>query len=166
MNRELLLALARYDAAMNDVLFETIEHLTETELSQSSPIRKSIRTLLHHLLATKPFFVAACQQRPFDLKSDRFWNTASDMHAFARRYSEESQAYIESLDAAELVRIAEFKIRDHAYRLSVWQLLTQAFMHSAQHRGELSALLTNQGHPLALQDIIAQFLEESGQSVP
>ncbi len=166
MNRELLLALARYDAAMNDVLFEAVEQLSESELSQSSPIRKSIRTLLHHLLATKPFFVAACQQRPFDLKSDRFWNTASDMHAFARRASEEAQTYAASLDDAELARVVEFKIRDRALRLPVWQLLTQAFMHSAQHRGELSALLTNQGHPLALQDIIVQFLEESGQSVP
>ncbi len=166
MNRDLLLALAKYDAEMNDVLFGTVERLSEEELNQPSPIRKSIRTLLHHLLSTKPFFIAACQERSFDSNSDRFWNTAKEMNEYARRYSEEAQSYITSLDDAALTHVSEFKIRGQTYRLPIWQLLTQAFMHSAQHRGELSALLTNLGHPLPLQDILVQFFEESGQPLP
>ncbi|MFN8455860.1 MAG: hypothetical protein U0401_14540 [Anaerolineae bacterium] len=39
-------------------------------------------------------------------------------------------------------------------------------LHSAQHRGELSILLSELGHPLLIDDIIVRFTEESGQSWP
>ena len=37
------------------------------------------------------------------------------------------------------------------------------FMHSAQHGGELSILLSALGYPLPIDDIIVRFTEERGQ---
>jgi uncharacterized damage-inducible protein DinB len=51
-------------------------------------------------------------------------------------------------------------------RLPVWQLLIQGFLSSTHHRGELSIVLTQLGHPLPTLDIIIHFVEQSGQTWP
>jgi uncharacterized damage-inducible protein DinB len=50
--------------------------------------------------------------------------------------------------------------------LPLWLLLMQAFVHSTLHRGELSIVLSNFGHPLPTLDIIIPFIEWNGQIWP
>ena len=50
-----------------------------------------------------------------------------------------------------------------SFNFPVWQIVLQVYNHSMIHRGELSILLTELGHPLPNMDILIQFGEQTGQ---
>ncbi len=67
---------------------------------------------------------------------------------------------------ADLDRQVQVTLRGRPFQFPMWQLLSQAFVHSTHHRGELSIVLTELGHPLPTLDIIVHFAKESGQAWP
>ena len=162
MNQNILVALYEYNAYANQVLLETVEKLTDDEQNRNvSPSYDSVRNLLIHMLAVEAFFLINCQGKPFPFGEDDLKTLANIKRHWAQ-LAKDQQAFIASLSEDDLKRTVHIKSRDHTHPM--WQLLVQAFVHSTQHRGELSATLTRLGHPLPLKDPIIRFVEQSGQT--
>jgi uncharacterized damage-inducible protein DinB len=164
MDRNGLLALYDYNLYANRLMLDVAERLTEDELvRESSPSHGSVRALLHHILNCEVYFLATCRGDT-DLK----FNSSEipgldDMRRYWDKLGTEQRDYISSLGENDFIREVSLTLRGHPYHLSIWQLMTQAFVHSTHHRGELSIVLTELGHPLPTLDIILYFLQHSGQ---
>lgn len=165
MTHDTLVALARYNAWANRMVLDAASALDEDELTRiSSPSHGSVHSLVLHMLECEAFFLSLCRQEPFsglpalrgvdDIR--RHWDAlAQRMHDFAA-----------GLDADAMGRVLEVQIEGSIFRLPVWQLLSQAIIHSVHHRGELSIVVTGQGRPLPTLDILLHFIEQSGQVRP
>ncbi len=164
ITRDALLTLYDYNTYANHLVLDAVGQLSEAEQAhQPARSHGSIRHLLLHMLAVEAGYLANCQERVSDRPDlvslpelRRFWDDV------ARRM----RAYIAALDEAGLARPATISIAGQELRFPVWQMLLQACMHSAHHRGELAILLGERGHPPATLDIIVHFARQSGQPWP
>ena len=161
MNRSGLLALCAYNRYANRLMLETVERLTADELTrESSPSHGSVQQLLAHMLAAEASFLARCQERSLERLD---LSTLADIRRHWGEVGRATEQFIASQADADFARELNSQLGGHPFHFPIWQLLTQAFMHSTHHRGELSILLTALGHPLPTLDIIVQFAEQSGQ---
>jgi uncharacterized damage-inducible protein DinB len=160
-----LLALTRYNAWANRMVLEAASALSADEFTRpSSPSHGSVQSLLVHMLECEALFLALSRQEAFDglpplcdiASIGRYWD------GLGQRMRE----YAAGLDADAMGRVLEVEIAGSSFRLPVWQLLSQAIVHSVHHRGELSIVLTGLGHPLPTMDILLHFIEQSGQVWP
>jgi uncharacterized damage-inducible protein DinB len=166
MESSMLATLYDYNAYANQLVFETAAHLTEEEFTQrSSPSRESVQVLLRHLLMTETFFLESCLERALLPELDQ-QVTLADLQSYQQQLAQEQLAYIQMLTDTDLQREIDFQIGPQPLHLPLWQMLIQAFVHSTHHRGELSIVLSQLGHPLPTLDIILPFVEWSGQTWP
>ncbi len=163
MNRDGLLTLCEYNRYANQLVWEVVNRLTADELTRPvSPSHESVQSLLTHMLMVEAVFLARCQGGPLDRPE---LPTLADVLGYWSNVAQAAQRFIaEQTDDDLQCEMAAFDTRP--LRLPRWQLLLQAFMHSAHHRGELSIVLTELGHPLPTLDIIIHFAEQSGQGWP
>ncbi|MBI5304054.1 MAG: DinB family protein [Chloroflexi bacterium] len=161
--KPILSALAEHCANANLELLNTASQLSESDLrAATSPSRDSVFRLIQHLVAGEAYFLARCQGKHIKIDQQAI-ATMESLKTFANAVSAEMRAFIANLDDAQAQRVMDTQIMDRSFRFPIWQMLVQAFMHSAQHRGELSILLSSLGHPLPTSDIIVQFIQQSGQ---
>lgn len=161
MNTTILSALYDYNAYANTVLLETVDNLRDDEWDREiSPSHDTVRRLLAHMFGVEMFFLVNCQGREFDLQMEDVENVVG-LTRHWKALMEEQQRYVAGLTDEDLEKEIHIESRDH--RLPMWQLLVQAFVHSTQHRGELSTVLTELGHTLPIKDPIIRFVEQSGQ---
>lgn len=166
MEKSIFLTLAKYNYLSNHQLFETVGNLSTSELEITpSPSRKNIFRLLQHLLAVEAHYLAQCQSKNFDFDSQTL-STVESLQVFASQIDVSLINLVTNLKDDELYQVREIQIGGHLFQFTVWQILLQIFMHSAQHRGELSVLLSFKGQSLPLPDIIVQFAQESNQEWP
>lgn len=161
MNRDGLLALCHYDAHANSLMFEVVAKLTEDEFTRdSSPSHGSVRNLMLHTLRTERGFLSLCQEREGKKPDLR---DAAEIQHYWEDLDREMRDWIASQSEDDLrTEIAlPFQLKGGYYRLPKWQLLLQALVHCIQHRGELSIVLTELGHPLPNLDIILHFIERN-----
>ena len=166
MEQSILAALYRYNNYANQLVLETAARLTVDEFTQrSSPSRESAHILLRHLLATETFFLRSCQAQamPPDLNQ---LVTVADLQDYQQMLAHDQATFIQTLTDIDLQREIDFQIGPQPLHLPMWQLLMQAFVHSAHHRGELSIVLSQLGHPLPTLDIIIPLVEWNGQVWP
>ncbi len=163
MDQGILQALYNYNTYANRLVFETAWKLTGEQLiAPSSPSHESVYSLLLHMLGTEIFFLKVCQGQELPPRPETPPSLA-EVRAFAEKLAGEHESYLASLDETTLLREVTFEMGGRSFHLPVWQLLTQAFVHSAHHRGELSIVLSGLGHPLPTLDIIIPFIRQSGQ---
>jgi uncharacterized damage-inducible protein DinB len=163
MNREGLLTLSEYNAYATTMLLNTVEQLDEQQLSlEISPSHRTIQQLLQHIMGAETYFLAICQGHALDFDPSRY-NTLEEIRAYWDGLEHRMSRYIETAEEEELERSRSFHFGEHSEVLPAWKLLVQAFVHATHHRGELSILLTQLGHPLPNMDIILHFLEQSSQ---
>jgi len=162
INRDGLLILFTYNAYANSLLMDAVAQLDDEALSREfSPSHGSVRKLLLHMLGTEASFLAVCRGEPISRPN---LSTAADIRDSLERLGEGATGFIASLSDEDLAREVTVKlIGGRPFRFSIGQLLLQAFLHSTQHRGELSILLSELGHPIPNLDIIIHFAELSGQ---
>jgi uncharacterized damage-inducible protein DinB len=166
MDHSLVLSLAKYNALANHLLFETVGKLSTSELEITpSPSRKNIFRLLQHLLAVEAHYLAQAQGRTFDFDAQAL-STVESLQVFASQVDVSLINLVSSLKDEGLFEEKNIQIGGYAFQFTTWQILLHIFMHSAQHRGELSVLLSFKGQSLTIPDIIAQFAQESGQTWP
>ena len=164
MTRDTLLALAGYNVYANRLVMDTAAKLSEEELTRKcSPSQGTVRALLLHMLGGEAYFLAASQQRPFDPPK---LSTLAEIRAYTMQVGQELKAFVAASSEDELERVLAVDIAGESFRLPIWQLLSQAVMHSTHHRGELSIVLTQLGYPLPTLDILIHFIEQSGQVWP
>jgi uncharacterized damage-inducible protein DinB len=164
MEKLFLSSLAHYNAYANQTLLETAVKIPYKKLDVTpSPSRHSALTLIKHTLDTEAFFLAQLLGEDYQ-PGIRSLTSMEEIQEHAKRNSEKFLSYVDALDDAVLAREVDLALGTPPLRLSVWQVLLQVFMHSAQHRGELSIILSSIGYPLPIDDIIIRFVEESGQT--
>jgi uncharacterized damage-inducible protein DinB len=163
MEKPFLTSLARYNSYANGILLETAAKIPYGTLeSTSSPSRHSALTLLKHTFDTQVFFLAQLQGKGYESRMKSL-TSMEEIQAYVKHNQAEFEAYVNTLDNEAFAREVEVTLGGQTFRLRIGEVLLQVFMHSAQHRGELSILLSSIGYPLPIADIIAQFIEESGQ---
>ncbi len=166
INREGLSALHTYNAYANRLLFGEVCKLTDAQFTQqSSPSHNSIQQLLTHMLQCEAFFLAQCQGKALDVEGMGL-SSQDKIRLEWEQIAQEQQNFIAALDDAGLYRPITIHLRGQQFIFPVWQLLTQALIHSIHHRGELSIVLTQLGYPLPTLDILLHFMEQNGQSWP
>lgn len=160
-------ALARQNAYANNILFQVAAKLTPAELEAAqSPSRESAYQLLVHLLTAEAFYLAQIGGEARTINKETR-ATMEQLVLLATAHNDSFVAFVTALREDDLTREVTLEFSNKSqFRYLVWQVLTQVFLHSAQHRGELSILLSALGHPLPIDEIIIRFAEESGQPWP
>jgi uncharacterized damage-inducible protein DinB len=163
MNRDGLLALCGYNVYANRLIFDVVRRLSEDELARpASPSHESVRKMLEHMLTVEAVFLARCQHTAPNWPDV---STLAELIHYWAEVEQTTQDFIAAQAEDDLKReVVPFNTQSLHY--PIWQLLLQAFMHSAHHRGELSIVLTELGYPLPTLDIILHFTEQSGQAWP
>lgn len=166
MDRELLVALYSYNTYANRLVLDAVAHLSDEEFTRpASPSHESVRTLLLHMLDVETFYFKHAQGQPLPPRPAEA-PTLAQIRAYVDQLAQEQEAFVRSLAENDLKREVECQLQEHWFRLPVWQMLTQAFVHSTHHRGELSIVLTGLGYPLPTLDIVIPFVTQSGQEWP
>ena len=160
MNREGLMILCDYDTYANHLVLETIAKLNEDEFTgESSPSHHSVRKLILHALEAEKYFLSLCQERLFQELPDL--HSVTDIRSHWAQVEHDIQGWIAAANEDDLKREVPFRLKGQSLQFPKWQLLMQAFFHCAQHRSELSVVLTQLGHPLPNLDIILHFIEQN-----
>lgn len=159
--------IARQNVYANQIVLREASRIDRATLEASaSPSRESAYQLLIHLVAVEVNYLGQILGEVNAL-SDQARRSMADLTVAADANNARLLGYIDGLSDAALVRAVSFRFSTGAVlQFTAWQLLTQLFMHSAQHRGELSILLSELGYPLPVDDIIVRFADESGQAWP
>ncbi len=168
MNKSALLVLQDYNSHANNLVLQSAARLSETDFcAPSSPSHGSVQALLTHMLTTEFFFLARCEGKPVNPKDtpNKQLNLTEIALAF-EQVAEERKRYLSWVTDEKLLEIVEIPIGGQPFKLARWQLLTQAFIHSTHHRGELSIVMTGLGSPLPTLDAIIPFVNQSGQLWP
>ncbi len=162
MNAENLNALFSYNHYANHLVMDIADLLTETEFTcRSSPSHGSVYNLLIHMQRAEAFFLSACKENPLTTYPDM--TTVADIRCQWDILADEINKFLSALYENDSDRIVPVTIKEKQYNFPIWQLLMQALLHSNHHRGELSIVLTELGHPLPTLDSIIYFAEQSNQ---
>jgi uncharacterized damage-inducible protein DinB len=164
MQAHLLLSLYEYNRYANRLVLGCAAHLPLADLTrQASPSHDSVFGILEHMRATETGFLANARGEPFTFQR------AASLEEVVQRWEEmaaQQLAYLTAIGETELLEDIPSRIGRYDFHFPRWQLLTQGFVHSTHHRGELSIVMTALGQPLPTLDIIIPFAENSGQPWP
>jgi uncharacterized damage-inducible protein DinB len=162
-----LLVLHDYNDYANRLVFETAARLSEDAFtSPSSPSHGSVRGLLRHMLGTEFYFLGVCQGSYMEMPPpDEILGLLQLVDLFAA-VACRREKYLKTTHEADILAPVDVKIGPEMLNLPRWQLIAQALMGSAHHRGELSIVMTALGQPLPTLDPIVQFVQLSGQVWP
>jgi uncharacterized damage-inducible protein DinB len=165
MDRAGLLAIYHYNAYANALVLDAAAQLNAADLTRAtSPSHDSIYQLLLHMLACEAGFLSICRDDALEKLPD--FDSLDELRRYWNQLEQEQQAFITGVRESDLSLPKNMEIKGQALTFAVWQFLVQACLHSVHHRGELSILLTELGHPLPTLDIILQFAQESQQAWP
>lgn len=164
MSYNTLLELYNYNAYANGLVLDTAAQLNEDEFKRDSGMsRGSVYMMLLHIMGAEWRFLERCQEKtPTQIDPAQF-PTLTDIRNKWRDVANELCAYLEQARDEDLDKVIQFPLMNKEFRLSKRELLMQAFGHSTTHRGELSILLTELGHPVPNMDAIIFFVKQSGQ---
>lgn len=171
MHRDTLLTLYRFHVQANTMVLDVAAQLTEEEFTREfSPSHGSIRMLLLHILGGDYYFPLVCRGETPDLDTFKTATdavrTAADLRPRFADMGAQALAYIEGLSDDDLHAEVSVTFGEHTFTLPRWQMLTQLLFHAHMHRGELSILMSELGHPLPTIDIMVHFIKSSEQAWP
>ncbi len=143
--------LAAYHAAMNRQVYASCEALTEAQLKDDSGVFfKSVLGTLNHMLLTDRVWLATFQGKKYDYES-------LDQVLFADFTELKSEREQTDRDiAAWLTSVSSEQLQDSFHdRLTfpLWVAVTHFFNHQTHHRGQVSALLSQQGIDYGTTDL-------------
>jgi uncharacterized damage-inducible protein DinB len=158
INRDGLLALYDYNIHANNTVLDAVTHLSDEEFKrESGASHGSVFQLLRHIVGGEDYLFALCQ--PKSVPEEVELNTAADFRAYHERVSARNRTFLAELQDSDLDRAVTMTLAGQPYQFAMWQILTQSLYHGIHHRGELSILLTQLGHPLPDMDIIIHFMK-------
>jgi uncharacterized damage-inducible protein DinB len=156
MNQQGLLSLFRYSTYANQRVLDAAAKLSDDELNRKlSPSHDTVRQLLTHTMEAEAFFLATCEERPFNDFAEP--PSIADIRSDWTLVMADAITFLEAATDETVVRV----VVDRGHRLAVWQLLMQTFLHSHHPRGELSIIMSLLGQPLPTLDIILYFRNAS-----
>ncbi len=164
INRAGLISLHAYNVYANNLVLDAADGMTGEELArQISPSHGSVINLLRHMMGCEYYFLILCMGvKPEDEGSDS--PSLAELREYFTALAERRIGYLKAAAEYELAAEINVHVGKGEYTLTRWQLLTQSLLHSAHHRGELSIVMTELGHPLPTLDPILRYVSESGQT--
>lgn len=164
MDRDSLLLLGDYNAYANQTVLGVAAQLSADQwMRQASPSHGTVRKLLLHMLGGERYFLSSCQGSTFSPREFASLSTVDEICAYWQHLARETHDFVAGLDEMDLARDQAITLGAHNYHFPVWQWFASSFAHSAQHRGELSVVLTQLGHPLPDLDMLLYLVEQTGQ---
>lgn len=166
MKADIIKALAQYNNRANKILLDAASKLSDEQFANTpSPSRESVKMLLLHLIMVEAAYYARCRGETPHFNPDAY-QTFSAVQDFANATANELTRLTNSLTEKDYARQVTSKFGEESLYFPMWQMLLHTLMHTARHRGELSIILSQLGHPLPIPDIIVQFADASGQDWP
>jgi uncharacterized damage-inducible protein DinB len=164
MDGDSLLLLGDFNAYANQQVLAVAAQLSADQFVEgASPSHGTVRKLLIHMLGGERYFLAACQGSEFTPKEFASLSTVDEICEYWQRLAREVHAFIAGLDDADVARDHTIALGPQEYHFPMWQWFAGSFAHSAQHRGELSIVLAQLGHPLPDIDMLVYLIEQTGQ---
>lgn len=146
--KELLLQLARYNLWANQLLFSTINYLTEEEQKKEviSSFPGIYRTLLHMLDAESIWWQRIRLLEKINRPSDTFSGTTDELINELLKQDKLWLEYVEQ--AQEHIFNHEFiynTSKKENFKQPTFQMLLHLFNHNTYHRGQLVTILRQLG---------------------
>jgi uncharacterized damage-inducible protein DinB len=171
MSSEWLSAAARYNRWMNDKLYAVAATLTEEARKRDcGAFFKSIHGTLNHLLLADRVWLARFngvtaadgfmgpgirsldQELYVDFAELRRERTITD---------EELSTWVGGLTDKRLAGPLVYLRRGQKQEAPLWCAVAHLFNHQTHHRGQITALLTQQGHDPGVTDLFAMLREDA-----
>lgn len=161
---QMLYVLWAFNRQATQKLLEALAELPAGALEDTpSPSRGSIWRLACHVYFTEEHFVRRCRGENYQRQ------LPSGLAELGLRWlalQEEALSHLATVSPADLEETLAVELGGRQFHFKRWELLLQAVTHSIQHRGELSILLTELGHPLPNMDLIVHLAESHGIDWP
>ena len=164
--KEQLASLFDYGDWVTGRLLDTAGAMTRDQFTQLVlPGFGSVHLTLVHLLGAETLWFARWQsQSPATMLSA---DDLPDLPAIRERLtalSSERNAWFNAVDETFLAGRARWtNMRGQPYALACWQVILHCANHSTHHRSEVAAMLTELGHEPPATDLLAFYLEQSGE---
>ena len=147
-----------YNYWANHKILSTAERLTEGQfLAPRLYSHGSVRNTLVHILSAEWIWRVRCQEHLSPTTMPSFDNFPS-LEALQRRWQLEEQrmrGYLQGLSDPELGRIVKYKrTGGQSQQNLLWHLLVHVVNHGTEHRSNVAAWLTEEGHSPGDLDIV------------
>jgi uncharacterized damage-inducible protein DinB len=158
-------ALARYNRWMNDKLYARVATLSEEERKRDcGAFFKSIHGTLNHLLLADRVWLArftgahvpdgfmAPGIRTLD---QELYGDFDELRRERARTDDDIAAWVASLTEERLGENLVIVRRGKTQESPLWWSVVHVFNHQTHHRGQITTLLSQQGHDIGVTDLIA-----------
>ncbi len=175
MSPEWLGAAARYNRWMNDRLYGIAATLgDEARKRDCGAFFKSIHGTLNHLLLADRVWLARFKgtrvpdgfMAPGIRSLDQeLYADFEDLRRERALTDDELSAWVSELTPERLAAPLVFKRRGQLLlETPLWWTVAHVFNHQTHHRGQITTLLTQQGHDPGVTDLFAMLREEASRS--
>lgn len=146
LGKEMLMTMFDYNAAMNARLLDFAANVSDEQLDAPTDFSHgTLRKTLAHYLAVEWMWrhVFAHGTAPTAPPAIGPASTVAEFQAFAAEEARQIRASVERLTDDGLAATVTVERRGVQSQMVRWHMLMQTLYHSAQHRGEVAAMLTN-----------------------
>jgi uncharacterized damage-inducible protein DinB len=171
MSPEWLGACVRYNRWMNDKLYGLVATLSdEARKCDRGAFFKSIHGTLNHLLLADRVWLARFKSvavpdgfmAPGGIRSldQELYDDFEDLRRERAHTDDELTAWISALTHEQLAAPLVYLRRGQRQESPLWWAVAHLFNHQTHHRGQVTALLTQQGCDPGVTDLFAMLREE------
>jgi len=174
MSAEWLSASARYNRWMNDKLYALVATLSdEARKRDCGAFFKSIHGTLNHLLVTDRVWLARFEgltapdgfMAPGIVALDQeLYEDFEELRRERGLTDDQLSAWVAGLTPERLAAPLVFIRRGHRLETPLWGTVAHLFNHQTHHRGQLTTLLSQQGHDPGVTDLFAMLREEAARA--
>jgi len=174
MSAEWLGAMARYNRWMNDKLYALVAGLgDEARKRDSGAFFKSIHGTLNHLLLTDRVWLARFKgvSAPDGFMGPGIRSLEQELYADFEELrreraltDDELSGWVAELTPERLAAPLVFMRRGHRLEAPLWGSVAHLFNHQTHHRGQITTLLSQQGHDPRVTDLVAMLREEAARA--
>ena len=173
MSPEWLGASVRYNRWMNDKLYARAATLSdEARKRDCGAFFKSIHGTFNHLLATDRLWLARFNgvTLPDGFMGPGIRSLDQELYADFEELrreravtDDELSTWVSQLTRERLAAPMVFMRRGVKLETPLWGLVAHVFNHQTHHRGQITTLLTQQGHDPGVTDLFAMLREEAAR---
>lgn len=169
MNPEWLAALARYNRWMNDKLYGLAATLSDDERKRDrGAFFKSIHGTFNHLLVADRVWLSRFQgvEAPDGFMAPgvrsldhELYSDFDELRRERASTDAELSGWISQVTPEQLQAPLIFVRRGQRQEFPLWWSVAHVFNHQTHHRGQITTLLSQQGHDIGSTDMIAMLRE-------
>lgn len=164
-----LRTMARYNAWMNERLYDCCERLSDAERKRDrGAFFRSIHGTLNHLLLGDRLWLSRFLSREFHASSlaDELYSDFAELRRERAKTDAEILEWAQALDEERLAAPLKFRsmVGNKDRSFPMWFAAQQFFNHQTHHRGQLTTLLMQAGVDPGVTDLLwLPGMEDSGQ---